>query len=155
MKQEESAIQIRSKHGKASLEEEVPDADVDRTVAKASTLGVKFFCGIPDLAARDEVNLVGALELLALPEVAGGVHYDDHGEGEVRLEEVGSVGLAIDGAHGDVELGDEDQDNENECDPGAESTHSSLEGDFIDVMALDLPSATEADVGHADRAPSE
>lgn len=115
----------------------------------------------------------------SLPEVADGVEEDhdwgsevggwrarksDQSKHKARLkvltEEVGCdfarvLRHATDGPQCDVELGDEDNADEDDTEPGAVDTTKCLEGELVGGMALDLPSTTEANVAQADREPAE
>ena len=103
-----------------------------------------------DLAELEEAGLGAGVGLL-LPEVSADVEeYDDEG-GEVGVEEV----VRGHRSDGDVELGDEHEDDEDESDPRAVHTKDSLEGELVSGVAVILPGGAEADVGEADGAPGE
>lgn len=96
-----------------------------------------------------------SLESLSLPQIPGEVHDDHDRQRQVSLEEALDAAFDSDGEDGDPKLGDEHHHDEYQRAPGAPDATGGLEGDLVDVMALDAPSLAEADVREADGTPSE
>lgn len=66
------------------------------------------------------------------------------------------VGIhAANGPDGDVELGDEHEDDEDDAEPGTVDSTECLEGKFLDRVTLDGPCPAEANVAQAYGQPCE
>ena len=97
-----------------------------------------------------EVDVHRLVRESALPDVGTDPESEEDGRGEVRLEEAlggeGGVGIASsDGPDGDVELGDEDEGDEADSEPGADNATEGLEGKLLERMALANPGGPETD----------
>ena len=64
-------------------------------------------------------------------------------------------GLLAQRPHGEVELGDDQDDAPGQAPVGAPGPGPGLPGEVVDGAALDFPGVAHADVGEADHAPAE
>lgn len=97
--------------------------------------------------ARVDINVLGADEErpVSRPDEPGvdlphEVEEDEEGAGEVGLEE--ELGVEVgptDGVEGDVELGDEAEDGDEEAEVGSPDTEGGAEGQLVDGVAVVFP----------------
>lgn len=98
-----------------------------------------------------DIHLAGLEPTFTLPDVADDPEEEDDGSSKVRLKE----GLGVEGLDGNIELGNEHKNDEDETEPRTVDASNGLEGDLVQSVAVVLPGGTEANVGHADGAPGE
>lgn len=99
-------------------------------------------------AASVDIDLLESEPTLSLPQITATPEEKHDRQGQVRLEEsVCIVELGCTGrSDGDVELGCERDEDEEEASPGACDTKDMLEGNLVDGVAMGFPSCSEPDV---------
>ena len=75
--------------------------------------------------------------------------------GTIHREEVFRRGLLAQRPHGEVELGDDQDDAPGQAPVGAPGPGPGFPGQIVDGAALDFPGVAHADVGEADHAPAK
>ena len=83
------------------------------------------------------------------------IDQEDHNDRYVHREESLGRRRLAQRPHGEVELGDEQDDAPSEPPPGAPGPGPGRPGEFLGVAALHAPGAPHADVRQADHAPAE
>lgn len=146
----------RTDESETCLTEDIKDLLRRSSISQLLSMFLNILLGVPASSTSVKVNGADCLESLSLPEVSAEPEEQDDWEGEVCLKETfGGVNTSSEGPDGNVELGNQDEDNHANTDPRTNNTESSLEGDFINRVTLVGPCLTETDMSSADGTPSE
>jgi hypothetical protein len=100
-----------------------------------------------------KVNITRPDKFRSLEDFPEEVESNDNRCGKICLKEVIRVRFSPDGIQGNVKLCNQTQNVENQSDPRTPNSKSSLEGKFIEGMALDAPSSAELNMGEANGTP--
>lgn len=96
----------------------------------------------------------------SLPKVSNDIAGNDDWKGEIDFEEIAGdfiriIAHAPNGPNGNIRLGEENEEDENETDPASPYTKHGSEWQFLDAVTLDGPRTAETNVAEHDGTPGE